>query len=279
MQQFLRPSQTPSIPLWSDTLKTSRSERSRLLTRIGRHPDIPVEQVLNDVSHVFHHPAVRDHHCEVHRNMYSTVERWVRSRPDGGHNLNTVLSSHSVKAGKNHTVPQDQQSHNHGGLPNMGNVGKMFGGGSHSKVAGAPWEALGRFREAPDVGPDGREIPGAFPATQTSFDSARPPTGPGMAYDSQTYLQAAQQEPHSQPSYSAQGAPTQAYYETPQGYQQGYQAGQQSSYPPQGGYPPPQPQYGYQEAPQYGYDPNAPPPQGQYGGPPQPGQYYGGGQY
>lgn len=260
-----------------------------------QNPDVPVEQVLNDVVRVFHHPAIRDHNCEVHRDMFSTVERWARGRPDGGRNLDMLLSSQSVKDGKNHTVPQSQQSHSHGGLPSMpglpsmGNVpgmGKIFGGGSHSKVAGAPWEALTRSREAPDTGPgqglpESESIPAAFPGTQTEFDNTRPPTGPDSVYSGPQDPQ----NPYAQ-------APSQPYYGGGQQFQQGYPAPQGSPYPPGGGYPPPQPQYGYQGQPQYGYDPNAPPPQQQYGyqglppsqqygygGPPPPGSYYSSGQY
>ena len=244
-----------------------------------QHPDVPVEQVLNDVVHVFHHPAIRDHHSEIHQNMFSTVERWARSRPDGGSNLNILLSSQSVKDGKNHTVPQDQQSHSHGGLPSMG---KLMGGGSLSKITGAPWEAIGRFRDAPDVGPDGREIPssentlGAFPGTQTQFDATRPPTGPEAGYAAQPEYQIAQQDPYAQPPYPPGAQP---YHEANVQYQQGYPAPQESQYPPQGGYPSQQPQSGYQGPRQYGFGPNAPPPAGQYNnqGPPPPQQYgYGG---
>lgn len=32
------------------------------------HPDVPVDEVLNDVVRVFHHPALRDRHVEIHRN-------------------------------------------------------------------------------------------------------------------------------------------------------------------------------------------------------------------
>jgi hypothetical protein len=75
------------------------------------HPDIPVDQVLNDVVRVFHHPAIRDDHCEVHRTMFDTVRRWVQERPDRGANLERVLNSQAVKAGKNHTVEDGQDVH------------------------------------------------------------------------------------------------------------------------------------------------------------------------
>lgn len=116
-----------------------------------QHPDVPVEQVLNDIIRVFHHPALRDHRCELHQNMYSAVERWAHGRPDGGSILNVLLGSDSVRHGSNHTVDASEQSHTHGGLPSS--VGNFFGAGSHSKVRGAPWETLGKVRDNPDIGP------------------------------------------------------------------------------------------------------------------------------
>lgn len=67
--------------------------------------------------------------------MFSTVESWVRSRPDGGSNLNVLLGSDSVRHGKNHTVDASQQSYSHGGLPVPSN---FFGSASQSKVRDAP---------------------------------------------------------------------------------------------------------------------------------------------
>lgn len=218
------------------------------------HPGVPVDQVLNDIAQVFHHPATRDHHCEVHQKMYSTVERWARSRPDGGNNLNHLLGSASVRQGKNHTVDASQQSHSHGGLPSTGN---FFGAGSHSKVAGAPWEQLGNVREAPSTdyvrrgAQRGSGIQGSFPGTQTEVDNTLSSTGTGALYAPRP----AQHDPYIQSTGSDN---------------------QQGPNPRQ----PPQP--GYDEAPPYGYDANAPTQSQQYGyqaSPQQPGQYYGGGQY
>ena len=100
-----------------------------------QNPDVPVDQVLNDVVGVFHHPAVRRHDSELHRNMFSTVERWVRSRPDGGSNLNVLLGSDSVRHGRNHTVDASRQAHSHGGLPDPSS---FFGSATQSKVRDAP---------------------------------------------------------------------------------------------------------------------------------------------
>ena len=100
-----------------------------------QNPDVPVEQVLDDILRVFHHPALRKADCELHRNMFSTVERWARSRPDGGSNLNILLGSESVRHGKNHTVDASEQSHSHGGFPDPRS---FFGSASQSKVRDAP---------------------------------------------------------------------------------------------------------------------------------------------
>ena len=100
-----------------------------------QHPDVPVEQVLNDVVRVFHHPALRNPDCELQRDMFNTVGRWVRSRPDRGTRLNDLLGSASVRHGMNHTVDASQQSHSHGGLPNASN---FFGSATQSKVRDAP---------------------------------------------------------------------------------------------------------------------------------------------
>ena len=254
-----------------------------------QHPDVPVEQVLNDIVRVFHHPAAREHGCEIHQTMFNVVERWARSRPDGGNNLNQLLSSDSVKQGKNNTVPQSEQSHSHGGLPQMGNI---FGGGNHSKVSGAPWESLGRVREMPHgLGPDGRELPSsesiqeAFPGTQTQFDTVRPPAGPEAGYAAQSDQQAVHQNIYSQPPYLSQNADDQPYPAA-------FSAAQEDQYPHQGGYMPQQPQYDYQGRPSYGSHPSGGPPYQQYGyegpshpqqhgygAPPPEGRHHGSGQY
>jgi hypothetical protein len=132
------------------------------------HPDVPVDQVLNDVCRVFHHPALRDQSLEIHRNMFSAVEKWVQSLPDRGRNLNDVLSSASVKEGKNHIGGNNHLSppggsgghgaggpaHSHGGgfstLPGMSGIPGMSsitGFGSHSKVSGSPFEMFNKKRD------------------------------------------------------------------------------------------------------------------------------------
>lgn len=266
------------------------------------HADVPVEQVLNDITRVFHHPAARDSHCEIHRNMFSVVEKWARSRPDGGSSLIHTLGAESVRHGKNHTVGPSQQSHSHGGLPDMSNLPGManlphlphmpnlpnmprlpsgvtgfFGSGSQSKVSGSPWAQLGRMRElgGPEASGSGavEGIPDAFPGTQTEYDSSRPPAGPASGYATHP----SQQDPYGQPPYPPGGPSGGQYYgQQPPQWQQPYpgQGPPGETYAGQGGYQPQPPQYG---GSQYGYDPNAPPPQQpsyNYQGPP-PAPYYG----
>lgn len=248
------------------------------------HPDVPVEQVLNDVIRIFHHPAARDHSCEAHRNMYSTVERWVWNRPDGGSNLHHLLSSDSVRHGKNHTVDTSKPQHhasiqNLPGMSHMPNlphmphmpqlpsgVSSFLGSGSQSKVAGSPWAQIGRMREM--GGPEGseagavNETPAAFAGTQIDYDSSRPPAGPEAGYSARSRPLG---NPYGQPPYPSHGPQSSQSY--------GPEASRWQQYPGQGppaeGYPRP--------TPQYGYDPTTPQKQGYsyQGAPPAP--YYGAG--
>lgn len=75
------------------------------------HPDVPVQQVLQDVESIFHHPAIRNERNEAHRNMYGAVKKWVDSRSDRGRGLEAVLSSEAVRAGKNHKDGVNDHAH------------------------------------------------------------------------------------------------------------------------------------------------------------------------
>jgi len=267
------------------------------------HPDVPVQQVLDDVARVFHHPAVRDPRCEVHRNMFDVVQRWVNSRPDRGASLNDVLGSEGVRQGKNHKGGDSNQSHSHGGLPGVGN---FFGSSSQSKVSGAPWEKLMKLKDTTggrrdDIGGTADVLAGAYPGTETEYDTTRPIGAPPIGYQPPGAPQHQQHYPYDQQPYSTtmpqnppfnpydpptqyqqgyqnpyQGPPPTGQY-PPQGYQDPYQAGNPNmQYPPQG-YPPAQ---GYPGAQPYGHDANAPQPgQYTYGGPPPQGGYHDGRPY
>lgn len=271
-----------------------------------QHPDIPVEQVLSDVLRVFHHPAIRDPHCELHRNMFDTVHRWAQSLPDRGASLKNVLSSEGVRQGRNHKGdPTNPSPHSHAGLPGVGN---LFG--SSSKPGGAtPWDKISQLRDT--TGQRRDDIAAEYPGTLTSYDATRPPPGASSAYGNtssppppqqqqqqqQYQSPTPQQAPYSygytqptpQPDY---GGPSpvsypQASFSTPtyqQGYGGAYQPGPPAAfgaYPPQGR---PEGQGGF-PGQSYGFDANAQAPQAPYGygGPPGQGQgqgqYYGGPRY
>lgn len=75
------------------------------------HPDVPVQQVMHDVESIFHHPAVRNERIEVHRNMFAAVRRWVDGLSDRGRSLDNILSSESVRTGKNHKAGVNDHAH------------------------------------------------------------------------------------------------------------------------------------------------------------------------
>jgi hypothetical protein len=187
------------------------------------HPEVPENEILDDVSRVFHHPAARDQNVEIQRKMFSVVEAWVQKRPDRGSNLNNILSSESVKAGKNHQVANIQSSlqgvqqlaHAHGV-----NIGT--GTGSHSATKGGVFDMLAQRRE---LGPLDAE--GAYPQQSTQ---------PAAQYDagSATYPTAYQQggaapwQPQGYGGYEQGGGYQQQGGQYQQGgYGGGYNQGQQ----------------------------------------------------
>jgi hypothetical protein len=123
------------------------------------HTDVPVDEVMNDICSVFHHPAIRDNHLELHRSMYACIENWVHHQRDPSHSLNNLLSSESVKNGKNHKVqpvtgfPNANQGggHAHGGQGGpSGGIGDMFssftgGGGNQGGSSGGIGGMLSSF--------------------------------------------------------------------------------------------------------------------------------------
>lgn len=127
------------------------------------HPDVPVKQVMADVDVVFHHPALRNERVECHRTMFKVVQDWARGSK---RNLDQVLSSESVKEGKNHKVGvkdhnmvdhhtmnqqqmQNAASGGHaGGIMGMlggggGSGGQQHGGGGHQQQSSSPFGMVG----------------------------------------------------------------------------------------------------------------------------------------
>ncbi|KAK5117298.1 hypothetical protein LTR62_005915 [Meristemomyces frigidus] len=106
------------------------------------HPDVPVEEIMQDVSRAFHHPALRDRDCEVQRSMFGVVEKWVEQRADRGRDLDRILSSESVKQGRNHSVTDFQQS-----CQSLeGQVQGFLSSSSHSPTAGGPMAMFAQRR-------------------------------------------------------------------------------------------------------------------------------------
>lgn len=224
------------------------------------HPDVPVDQVLNDCMQVFHHPAIRNHNSEIHRNMFSVVEKWAHNYR--GQDLNHVLSSESVKAGKNHSGGNDHShgsghgaagvssfsSHSHGG----GGQHQSHSGGSHgqqSSHSGSGGGGGGLLGSLAGNLPGGlgskltpmlnqfsgkREVPGDFDTSAPSYDHSAGSSHAGY-----------QPSPSPQPTHD---------WGSFQPYQSSYAGGQGGA------------------APEY----NAPPPAGGNAWGAQQGQYHGG---
>lgn len=105
------------------------------------HPDVPLSQIHADIEKVFHHPAIRDSRSELHNNMFAAVQKWARS---ANVDLNGLLSSESVRAGKNHIGDGGNphlsgQGHAHQSKPQQFNA---MPGGQQSHSAGG---AFGQF--------------------------------------------------------------------------------------------------------------------------------------
>ena len=243
-----------------------------------QHPDIPVEQVIDDVLRTFHHPILRNPHLEIHNKMFEVVEKWARSHPD----LDQKLSSESVKHGKNLTgsVQESSNAHFHGvpQLPGQGSVQNTFTSSLTSSF-GNILKPFSKFTgQGGGFGSREMGVEDEIGA-ETAYDTIRPPTGPDYA---------------QQPAYSPQPSYEENYQEPPRHGGHGYQGGLQPSDPydqriatpeppQQHGFGYGQPQGEYQS--RYGQYEERPPPMGRYGdysedyqappGPPPGRQYYG----
>jgi hypothetical protein len=195
------------------------------------HPEVNEDEVLDDVLRAFHHPAIRDPRCEIQKSMFAVVENWARSRPGGGHDLDRLLSSESVKAGHNHTGGANPHLHSHGGPGDMQNV---FGMGQPQR----DMDAYGAT-----------EQPGY---NQSAQATSQPSWGAPPADYNQQY-----QQPYQSPAPA--GFANNDPYAYPSAYQQGHEVPYNGGAPY--GAPPPDPPQQYGD--QYGAQP---PPPGQYGG-------------
>ncbi|CEI69046.1 hypothetical protein FVEN_g4184 [Fusarium venenatum] len=222
---------------------------------------VSVDEVVDDVLRAFHHPAARDDHIEIQRDMFKTMKNWADEHPRR-HELAHLLSSESVRNHKNHILNQVSGSSRSigGGGCNHGTFGDMANAG-HGKVAGSLWSQV-KTRDLDSMeGKDGNPATGYMsnspaPPSQTSFEYGQNPNyaGSNSGYSQQGSYNA----PPPQQSYGGgYGGPPQPQYGAPP---PGHYGG------PQYGGPPPQ-QYG---GPGYGAPPPQYPPYGQpgYGGPP-----------
>jgi len=194
--------------------------------------NISVDHVVNDVLRAFHHPAMRDENIRIQRKMFQTVRDWVH-RSSYRDNLNLLLSSQSVKDGKNHILKGEAPSHGHG-------HGHSHGYGGASNPIGGMWDSVQNLGH------------GKVKGSLWSQVSTRDIDAEGLSTSHQA------QYPLDNPSSAYSHQP-------PGGYPgSGYGPPQPSYAPPQQSYGPPQPQY---TPPPGGWAPPPHPPPGGYGGP------------
>ncbi|KAI0885037.1 heterokaryon incompatibility Het-C [Annulohypoxylon maeteangense] len=224
------------------------------------NPGVPVDEVVNDVLRAFHHPALRDEHVEIQREMFDTVRKWADEYPRR-HEINHVLGSDSVRNGKNHIL-SGQKGHSHGGGIFDGGLKEQLGHGRPStslwsQCATRDLSAMGAgegLRPTSDYGSNrptssnsynsqGHSAPS--PSYGYSAHQAPPQGGGGYGHSSSQY-QSYGQQGYQQQGY---GAPPQgeasSYYTSSQPPPQNYQSQGYGGPPPhqQGGYPP----YGNQQ--------------------------------
>lgn len=256
------------------------------------NPGVPVDQVVNDVLRAFHHPALRDESVQIQCDMFAAVRGWAQ---EGRHPIDSLLSSESVKNGKNHILRTENKSHATGGHSHgtFGAFQDAIADLGHGKVKGSLWSQIQTRDLSAMGGGDGDARLGYL---SSSPAPARPTSGSGFGYQGgggggggQLPPGAAYGQAASYYSGAASSSP-----QPPPGPEPGYGGGG-------GGYgyggpqqpPPPGPPYGGQwagQGPPQGYGPGPgygqgpPPPFPPYGGqPPQqgwnqnPGGYPGGG--
>ncbi|KAB5585462.1 heterokaryon incompatibility Het-C [Coniochaeta sp. 2T2.1] len=241
------------------------------------NPGVPVDQVINDVLRAFHHPALRDESIQIHREMFATVRSWMQ---ETRHPIDSLLSSESVKVGKNHILKTDGKKtsgggggshagHNHG---TFGAFQDAIAGLGHGKVKGSLWSQIQTRDLSAMGGGDGSAQSGYM----SSSPAPRPTSSGGFGYQGGNSAAAAGAPPPAGANYGQAAS----YYSgtTPAAQppvpEPSYNAGGGGGYGAYGQQPPPPPQ-GYGDAPPGGYGQGPPPPHG-YGQQPPPFPPYGG---
>jgi hypothetical protein len=215
---------TPYVSI--DPFKTDILTPHRRVLYAWENPGVPVEEVMNDILRIFHHPALRDESIEIHRTMFSTVKAWADEQPDRS-KINRLLNSAAVKEGRNHIGDNNTNDHNHGAL------------GGHGKTSGSIWSEIKNRDLAAMEGNDGT------PALLSTSSSPRPVPSPHYGY----------QNPSPQPGSHTMSPSSHLSPQQPHPHHNNYQApSPQQSYqaPYGGGFPPPGPG-------PYGMPPQGPP--------------------
>ncbi|TEA03240.1 hypothetical protein C8034_v002076 [Colletotrichum sidae] len=104
------------------------------------NPGVPVDEVVHDVLRAFHHPAIRDDRLEIQRSMFETVRKWA-DESSHKNELSRLLSSESVKAGKNHIL-SGEAARGHSGPEHSHSAWDTFGELGHGKVQGSLWSQI-----------------------------------------------------------------------------------------------------------------------------------------
>jgi hypothetical protein len=242
------------------------------------NPGVPVDQVVNDVLRAFHHPALRDESIQIQRDMFATVRTWVQETRIP---IDQLLSSESVKSGKNQILPATENKSHAGGGHNHGTFGAFqdaVAGLGHGKVKGSLWSQIQTRDLSAMGGGDGSvqegymsNSPAPRPISSSGFGyqggggaaaPQQPPPGAVYGQAASYYSGAASpQPPVPEPGYGGGGYGYGGPQPPPPGPYGGPWGGQG---PPPPGPPPP----GYGGGPMYGQRP--PPPFPPYGGPPPP---------
>jgi hypothetical protein len=214
------------------------------------NPGVPVDEVVNDVLRAFHHPAARNEHIEIQRDMFEAVRKWTQETPYRNQ-LGHLLSSESVKNHKNHVLS--------GGDPGSRSIpggGCGHGDGGHGKPAGSLWaqiQTLNREQQSQSQpqqqmhgqGQAAGYYAGGSPA-QAHHHGGRPGSSSGGSggyagsYGQPTPSPSHQQQPYG--GYPGQGGYGQPQHQPHYGghHQPGYGAPpQHGGYPPHGQPPPP----------------------------------------
>jgi len=163
----------------------------------------------------------------------------VQNRPDRGNDLNNMLGSESVKAGKNHI---GSDGHSHGGFFSSGTP-SIPGFGSHSKNSNSPFTMFQKKREL------GFQDESA--GSSSGYDGGNygqsSQSGQGGQFGQQGYGGGySQQSQYGQQQYQGQPPQQSGGYGYNQGYQQGYGDGSQQHGQQQGQYGQQGGQYGQQ---------------------------------